>query len=69
MNKNTMQTYIEYVADRLLCQLGYSKLYHVENPYPWMELQSLRVSTNFFENKVGEYTLAPDGEISLNSEF
>tara|TARA_A100001015_G_C15018476_1_gene726739 strand:- start:1389 stop:2387 length:999 start_codon:yes stop_codon:yes gene_type:complete len=69
MNKESMQQYIEFVADRLLNQLGYTKIYNASNPYPWMELQSLRVSTNFFENKVSEYSLAPNGEISLDCEF
>ena len=34
--------YIKFVADRLLVALGYSKLYHVANPFDWMEMISLQ---------------------------
>lgn len=55
MNKEMMSQYIEFVADRLLVQLGYEKRWRVENPFEFMELISLRPKTNFFEKKVGEY--------------
>ena len=38
MNSSLMSLYIEYVADRLLSQLGYEKLYHSKNPFSFMEL-------------------------------
>ena len=34
--------YIEFVADRLLVALGYSKLYNAANPFDWMEMISLQ---------------------------
>ena len=55
MNANLMCQYIEFVADRLLAQLGASKIYNVENPFPWMDLISLQGKTNFFEKRVGDY--------------
>ncbi len=55
MNKDMMCQYIEFVADRLLIQLGYDKKFESENPFEFMELISLRPKTNFFEKKVGEY--------------
>ncbi len=55
MNADSMCQYIEFVADRLLVQLGYEKFYKVENPFDWMELISLRPKSNFFEVRVGEY--------------
>jgi ribonucleoside-diphosphate reductase subunit M2 len=58
MNATTMSTYIEFVADRLLIQLGYPILYHSKNPFSFMELISLEGKTNFFEKRVGEYSLA-----------
>merc|ERR1719454_1565521 len=58
MNSETMTRYIEFVADRLLVALGYSKLYGVSNPFDWMELISLQGKTNFFEKRVGEYQKA-----------
>ncbi|KAI3867535.1 hypothetical protein MKX03_031762 [Papaver bracteatum] len=58
MNGDLMSQYIEFVADRLLQALGYSKLYNVSNPFDWMELISLQGKTNFFEKRVGEYQKA-----------
>ena len=56
MNSTMMCQYIEFVANRLLLQLGYDKLWNAENPFDFMELISLRPKTNFFELRVGEYT-------------
>lgn len=58
MNSNEMTEYIMYVADRLLLDLGYSKMYHSQNPFPFMESISLEGKTNFFEKRVGEYQKA-----------
>jgi len=58
MNCDMMCQYIEFVADRLLAQLGNDKVYNVENPFPWMELISLQGKTNFFEKRVGDYQKA-----------
>jgi len=58
MNSNLMTQYIEFVADRLLSALGYSKLWNVSNPFDWMELISLQGKTNFFEKRVGDYQKA-----------
>ncbi|AXN91020.1 putative ribonucleoside-diphosphate reductase small subunit [Namao virus] len=55
MNQNMMFQYIEFVADRLLQELDYDKLYHVSNPFDFMENISLEGKTNFFEKRVGEY--------------
>ncbi len=55
MNKELMSQYIKYVADRLSAQLGYEKIWNVENPFDFMELISLRPKSNFFEVRVGEY--------------
>ena len=50
-----MQQYIEFVADRWLSELGYTKIYNATNPFDFMELISLQGKTNFFEKRVGEY--------------
>jgi ribonucleoside-diphosphate reductase beta chain len=55
MNSKLMSEYIEFVADRLLVALGYSRVYGTPNPFPWMELISLQGKTNFFEKRVAEY--------------
>lgn len=58
MNAKLMSQYIEFVADRLLVQLGYSKLWDVECPFDFMEMISLEGKTNFFEKRVGDYSLS-----------
>lgn len=55
MNSDLMTQYIEFVADRLLKQLGCSKIYNSKNPFDWMEMISMQGKTNFFEKRVGEY--------------
>ena len=55
MNANLMKRYIEFVANRLLMELGLPKAYEAENPFDFMEMISLQGKTNFFEKKVGEY--------------
>lgn len=58
MNSSLMSQYIQFVADRLLIQLGYDKIYNVLNPFDFMELISLEGKVNFFEKRVGDYALA-----------
>lgn len=55
MNSDLMQQYIEFVADRLLVELGNEKIYNATNPFDFMEMISLQGKTNFFEKRVGEY--------------
>lgn len=55
MNCDLMSQYIEFVADRLLGELGVDKIYNTKNPFSFMEFISLEGKTNFFEKKVGEY--------------
>jgi ribonucleotide reductase beta subunit family protein with ferritin-like domain len=58
MNSMMMKQYIEFVADRLISQFGYNKIYNSENPFDFMELISMRNKTNFFEKRVSEYSKA-----------
>jgi ribonucleoside-diphosphate reductase beta chain len=75
MNSKLMCQYIEFVADRLLVALGYSKKYRAANPFDFMELISLQGKTNFFEKRVGEYQKAnvlsqkEDYAFSLDADF
>ena len=58
MNAKLMKQYIEFVADRLIVQLGYPKIYNSSNPFDFMEMISLEGKTNFFEKRVGDYSLS-----------
>jgi len=75
MNCELMKQYIEFVADRLLVDLGFNKIYKVENPFDFMENISLEGKTNFFEKRVGEYQRmgvmsgATDNTFRLDADF
>lgn len=75
MNSELMKQYIEYVADRIVQQLGYEPIWNATNPFSFMELISLRPKSNFFEIKVGEYKKAGVGKkeeennFNIDSEF
>ncbi len=75
MNAELMKQYIEYVADRLLIELGCKKYYHATNPFDFMEMISLQGKTNFFEKRVAEYQKAgvmndkADQKFSLSEDF
>jgi len=62
MNSVLMGEYIEYVADRLLVQLGYGKYYNTSNPFQFMEQISMDAKTNFFEKRNSDYSLANGGD-------
>jgi len=67
MNEVLMQQYIEYVADYWLIELGCSKVYHVENPFDFMDMLSLQNKSNFFEKRVSEYQKASDTNIDYDN--
>lgn len=69
MNSTLMSQYLEFVADRLLVSLECTKLFHTKNPFEWMTLISLQGKTNFFEKRVGEYSLAGVGEDPEKMKF
>ncbi|KAG8580194.1 hypothetical protein GDO81_007190 [Engystomops pustulosus] len=75
MNDALMKQYIEFVADRLMLELGFGKIFRAENPFDFMENISLEGKTNFFEKKVGEYqkmgvmAKAEDNKFTLDADF
>lgn len=69
MNADLMQQYIEFVADRLLVELGNEKIYNATNPFDFMEMISLQGKTNFFEKRVGEYQKSGVANNSADHSF
>ena len=69
MNADLMSQYIEFVADRLLVQLGYPKIYSVANPFDFMERISLEGKDNFFEKRVTSYAKAAVGKTQEQMSF
>ena len=58
MNSELMIQYLEFVTDRLLVDLGCSRVYNSENPFDFMANIALQGKTNFFEKRVSEYQKA-----------
>jgi ribonucleotide reductase beta subunit family protein with ferritin-like domain len=76
MNQLLMTQYIQFVADRLIVQLGYEPIYNVNNPFHFMDRISLTNKTNFFEHtRQSEYAIArvgntkEDNSFSLDADF
>ena len=69
MNADLMSQYIEFVADRLLSQLGYPKVFNVGNPFDFMERISLEGKDNFFEKRVSNYAKAAVGKTQEEMSF
>jgi ribonucleoside-diphosphate reductase beta chain len=60
LTPNEVKSYIRFIADRRLAQLGLQPMYQIEkNPLPWLDDMLNGVEhTNFFENRVTEYAKA-----------
>jgi len=70
MNAEKMSNYIEYVADRLLKQAGFNKIWNTHNPFDFMENISLDGKTNFFEKRVGDYGKIDDStSVTFDEDF
>ena len=69
MNQDEMKKYIKFVADRLLLQLGYKKIYNEKNPFDFMEMISMEQKGNFFETKISEYQKAGVMDDTTNMEL
>lgn len=69
MNSALMCEYIEFVSDRLMTQLGYSKIYNSANPFRFMEKIGLEGKTNFFEKRVSEYQISTGHNKSDNTTY
>ena len=69
MNADLMSIYIEFVADRLLSQLNYNKIWNAKNPFPFMERISIETKSNFFESRVSQYSKANVGSKQDHSDI
>ncbi len=64
-----MRTYLEFVADQRLNNLGMEVRYGSKNPFDFMDLQDVQELSNFFERKVSAYQVAVGGEVAFGEEF
>lgn len=69
MNSDLMRQYIKFVADRLLVQLGFEKIWNTQNPFDFMDATLLDGKTNFFEKRVSEYSHSSIAVAKNNKDF
>jgi len=57
LRADSIEQYLEYIADRRLERIGLPIAYKAKtNPFPWMsEIMDMRKEKNFFETRVTEY--------------
>ncbi len=59
ITKEEVKQYIRFIADRRLTQLGFKPNWQVkENPLPWLSWVLNEGHTNFFEQRVSEYSVS-----------
>ena len=63
------RTYLEFVADQRLVQLGYAPEHGVRNPFDFMELQDVQGLSNFFERTVSSYQVGVEGDVNFDEDF
>lgn len=56
LKADEVKQYVRYTADKRLNDLMLDKIYHVENPFEWLDVMvNAKEHTNFFENRATEY--------------
>ena len=69
MSTADTRTYLEFVADQRLLQLGLPRRYGAKNPFGFMELQDVQELTNFFERTVAAYQVGVAGDVAFDEDF
>jgi ribonucleoside-diphosphate reductase beta chain len=64
-----MRTYLEFVADQRLANLGLAPRFGAKNPFGFMDLQDVQELSNFFERRVSAYQVGVTGEVSFDEHF
>ncbi|HAN31083.1 MAG TPA: ribonucleoside-diphosphate reductase [Myxococcales bacterium] len=64
-----MHTYLQFVADQRLVDLGMRPMYNVKNPFAFMEMQDVQELTNFFERDASAYQVGVSGDVSFTEAF
>ena len=64
-----MRTYLEFVGDQRMVNLGLEPLWGSRNPFPFMELQDVQELANFFERRVSAYQIGVTGEVAFDEDF
>jgi ribonucleoside-diphosphate reductase beta chain len=64
-----MHTYLKFVADQRLANLGLQPMYNARNPFPFMQQQDVQELTNFFERRVSAYQVGITGDVAFDEAF
>ena len=69
MSTADTRTYLEFVADQRLSQLGLPKRFNASNPFAFMELQDVQELSNFFERTVSAYQVGVEGDVAFDEDI
>ncbi len=69
MSIGDMRSYLEYVADQRLENLGLPKRFGSKNPFGFMDLQDVQELSNFFERRVSAYQVSVTGDVAFDEAF
>ena len=69
MSITDMRTYLEFVADQRLENLGMAKRFGSKNPFGFMDLQDVQELSNFFERRVSAYQVSVTGDVAFDEAF
>ena len=64
-----MKTYLQYITNLRLEQLGIPSQFKARNPFSFMDLQDTQELTNFFERKPSAYQVGISGEVAFDETF
>jgi ribonucleotide reductase beta subunit family protein with ferritin-like domain len=66
INSKLMGQYIEYVADLVVTEFGFDKIFNTKQPFDFMIKNDVRGKVNFFEHTPTEYRKAVREEVDFN---
>jgi ribonucleoside-diphosphate reductase beta chain len=66
INSKLMAQYIEYIADLVVNEFGFDKIYNAKQPFDFMIKNDVRGKVNFFEHTPTEYLKAVREEVSFD---
>lgn len=72
INSKLMHQYIEYVADMVVSEFGFDKIYNQKQPFDFMIKNDIRGKVNFFEGRATEYVAPKREQVNfdvINDDF
>ena len=69
LSQTDMRSYLEFVADQRLANLGMQAYFGSKNPFSFMDLQDVQELSNFFERRVSAYQVSVSGDVAFDEAF